>query len=32
MTHTEQYITECLLGLVAIASLSVVSFAVWGCP
>lgn len=32
MTTTEQHLAECLLGLVAIASLSVVSFAVWGCP
>jgi hypothetical protein len=32
MTPTEQHLAECLFGLVAIASLSVVSFAVWGCP
>lgn len=32
MTPAEQLAIECLLGLVAIASLSVVSFAVWGMP
>ena len=32
MTPTEQHIAECLLGCALIASLSVVSFAVWGMP